>query len=159
MLSQAPSKRLATLRAAHHTGVEQVRVVDLRVKVARVDVEDALETPGRVAVREIQDAVRLARVLKTDTVIRIDSTFTLGFVRDFQNRDEGPFVKIRKGDDNQMPLRIRIQKDSLAQRSMAELAGPYAGALDSAKTYIGGCWRNYTPSVLVSGKRSAKGKR
>ncbi|HAP00163.1 MAG TPA: hypothetical protein DCQ83_08990 [Fibrobacteres bacterium] len=108
---------------------------------------------------QIINSVRLARVLKTDTVIRIDSTFTLGFVRDFQNRDEGPFVKIRKGDDNQMPLRIRIQKDSLAQRSMAELAGPYAGALDSAKTYIGGCWRNYTPSVLVSGKRSAKGKR
>lgn len=51
------------------------------------------------------------------------------------------WVKIKKEDPG-MDLRIKIQGDSLALPSRKLLPG-YAQKLDSAKTLVGGCWRNY----------------
>ena len=68
----------------------------------------------------------------------------LAFVHRFytQHPDSvGKFVKIHKGDAA-IGLRTRIQRDSLAVPSRWSLPN-YARKLDSAKTLVGGCWRNY----------------
>jgi hypothetical protein len=51
------------------------------------------------------------------------------------------WVKIKKDAAN-MDVRLRIQKDSLFLPSRALLPN-YAAKIDSAKTLVGGCWRNY----------------
>jgi hypothetical protein len=69
----------------------------------------------------------------------------VSFVHQFYQDNPDPdsnFIKIKKGDE-MMDFRLRIQQDSLTQRSAAELAGPLAAKLDSAKALIGGCWRYY----------------
>jgi hypothetical protein len=57
------------------------------------------------------------------------------------------WVKIKKPleaniDDN-LRLRLAIQKDSLALKTSTQLAGAFKPKLDSAKALVGGCWRNY----------------
>jgi len=70
----------------------------------------------------------------------------LGFVNTFyknnQSHPDSAWVKIRKGDAN-INLRIQIQNDSLTLKTPSQLATTYKPQLDSAKKYIGGCWRNY----------------
>jgi hypothetical protein len=64
----------------------------------------------------------------------------------------GRFVKIPKGDARH-DLRVKIQRDSLALPSRWSLPN-YAAKLDSAKTLVGGCWRNYAAPGL--GKRARR---
>jgi len=59
--------------------------------------------------------------------------------------DAANWVQIKK-DDPTMDIRFRIQMDSLAVRlvpGQRPVPAAYQAKLDSAKTLIGGCWRNY----------------
>ncbi len=79
------------------------------------------------------------------TTFRGNTVNFVAFVHQFYQDNpslDSHFVKIKK-DGEQMDFRLRIQRDSLTQRSAAQLAGPLAAKLDSAKTLIGGCWRYY----------------
>jgi tetratricopeptide (TPR) repeat protein len=81
-------------------------------------------------------------------------SYILAFVHNFYTQfpdSAGKFVKIRKGSDR-MSLRTRIQKDSLGLASR-KLLPTYAQKLDSAKTLIGGCWRNFPAPSAKRGFR------
>jgi hypothetical protein len=85
----------------------------------------------------------LGREDTVGTAVNAAKPWLLGFVNAYLTANpDSVFVKIRKGDAN-LALRIAIQKDSLATKSPADLAGPLKAKLDSAKALVGGCWRNY----------------
>jgi tetratricopeptide (TPR) repeat protein len=73
---------------------------------------------------------------------------TLGFVKAFMDTTTSPnniWVKIKKDNSADMPLRLALQKDSLAVR--IPIGGPVPDSLvvklSNAKNLVGGCWRNY----------------
>ncbi len=92
----------------------------------------------------VTDDINEAPVSKTNR--------NLGFVNNYLNANPGSaWVKIKKGDAT-MNLRIQIQNDSLTlPANLAIMKGSansalktrLLGELDSAKTLIGGCFRNY----------------
>jgi hypothetical protein len=61
-------------------------------------------------------------------------------------QQENWIVNGARKDQSNMDFRVRLQADSLAVR-LTPGARPvpplYAAKLDSAKTFVGGCWRNY----------------
>ncbi len=97
-----------------------------------------------------------AHTIIYDTVYMSGQPGVLGFVKNFEKQNQVSFIKIRKSDDSQMPIRIRIQKDSLlvkmAGKSYSQLSSNVKNGLDSAVTFIGGCWRNYVPESSLPKK-------
>jgi hypothetical protein len=89
-----------------------------------------------------------------------DSVFSvhekvLGFVHKYlsENNELGitdpkltTWVKIKKDNSTEMPLRLAIQKDSLAlkvKRAGGVVPDSLKSKVNDAKSVIGGCWRNY----------------
>lgn len=71
-------------------------------------------------------------------------TYVGNFIVSSNQHPDSAWVKIKKGDSD-MDIRIRIQQDSLAVNLTPGEPVPVSlqDALDSAKTFIGGCWRHY----------------